>query len=625
MDDAIESISAPISLIDKSTRNGSLHIKQGNSPWTSMYAILQVPERKLYLYASRDDFQPKEVIELSKWQAHNMDDSCFKRPFCFQLIQIPQNYSIVSVENKGALVTINFHVESPNAKNEWLQDFSTACHCCSKCKLYRDEVRAASGDTDTSRRSSVASSQSSSPRQSNSARSENMPSPQLISQSISSQLSGQIVQKSASPIDISRKPSNIGRMLEDRQAAFRKKSQKSLNGDGRIVMPSAESFVDVMQKKATLVGSKSTANLASTQPKAPGIPNAKSSSNIAYNASNPILNSQRPPIPGQIGVSIPTSRTPTLSRGSLFSSNDSLSSTKPPETFSNELPKRSITMGIMGWRDFDFGSDEDLSSATAFYCILFTDNVKFAKTRISTADSKSWSEEFSLDSIPQCHENLRIIVFASSASTYQKIGYINLKYGALKNGLKMEDWYPIIPIDGRPIKANPSVRINYSYSTYQKLSMRTQNKFLDLVIEPDFTLVKLMDQFVGSRREEFSRAFVIVLMAQGRESEGILSLLRHEVEKATNHKILFRGNSVTTKTMDQYMKLVGSDYLYTTLHSMIEHLYSLSEGCEVDPNKMNGKKDDEKEKLAKKNMKILLDNVEAVTYAIFKSVEKFPP
>lgn len=134
-----------------------------------------------------------------------------------------------------------------------------------------------------------------------------------------------------------------------------------------------------------------------------------------------------------------------------------------------------------------------------------------------------------------------------------------------------------------------------------------------------------MEEYIGSQREEFARALVHVMISHGCEVDGIVSLLRYEVEKATNHKILFRGNSITTKVLDQYMKIVGSHYLYSTLHAILEHLYSLNESFEVDPSRINSKKGEDKEKQSKKNMKGLLTNVEAVTYAIFKSSEKFPP
>lgn len=83
---------------------------------------------------------------------------------------------------------------------------------------------------------------------------------------------------------------------------------------------------------------------------------------------------------------------------------------------------------------------------------------------------------------------------------------------------------------------------------------------------------------------------------------------------------------MATKALDVYMKIIGSEYLYETLHSLVEIIYASDENLEVDPARLAKQKlsNDQKDKLIKKNLGRLLMNVEAITYAIFKSVEKLP-
>ena len=113
-------------------------------------------------------------------------------------------------------------------------------------------------------------------------------------------------------------------------------------------------------------------------------------------------------------------------------------------------------------------------------------------------------------------------------------------------------------------------------------------------------------------------------------TEGVISMVESEILAADNPKILFRGNSIATKALDQYMKRIGSDYLKRTLKAVIEHIFSLNESFEVDPSRIvskNPKKtlnEEEKEKTAKQNMAGLLANAEAISYAIFKSAPQFP-
>lgn len=50
-----------------------------------------------------------------------------------------------------------------------------------------------------------------------------------------------------------------------------------------------------------------------------------------------------------------------------------------------------------------------------------------------------------------------------------------------------------------------------------------------------------------------------------------------------NEHLCFRGNSIATKAIEAYMKLVGEQYLHSTLREPIQALVTASEDLEVDP------------------------------------------
>lgn len=50
---------------------------------------------------------------------------------------------------------------------------------------------------------------------------------------------------------------------------------------------------------------------------------------------------------------------------------------------------------------------------------------------------------------------------------------------------------------------------------------------------------------------------------------------------------LFRGNSLASKVMDQYMKLVAMEYLHETLGDPILHLCEEKRTCEMDSTRGN--------------------------------------
>lgn len=69
---------------------------------------------------------------------------------------------------------------------------------------------------------------------------------------------------------------------------------------------------------------------------------------------------------------------------------------------------------------------------------------------------------------------------------------------------------------------------------------------------------------------------------------------------------MFRGNSLATKAMEAYMKLIADDYLQDTLGDFIRELLSCEESCEVDPLKLAAVS----QSVLEKNRSLLLQWVE---------------
>ena len=104
---------------------------------------------------------------------------------------------------------------------------------------------------------------------------------------------------------------------------------------------------------------------------------------------------------------------------------------------------------------------------------------------------------------------------------------------------------------------------------------------MSLILEPNFECIKLLGDHVGIKRDEFSRILLNVMISRGTEIEGIKQLITTEITCADDPNILFRGNSVATKIIDNYMKIIGSNYLRSTLKALIENLHNSAESFEV--------------------------------------------
>ena len=81
---------------------------------------------------------------------------------------------------------------------------------------------------------------------------------------------------------------------------------------------------------------------------------------------------------------------------------------------------------------------------------------------------------------------------------------------------------------------------------------------------------------------------------------------------------LFRGNSMASKGIDVYMKLVGFPYLQETLSAHIKNILTENNPCEVDPMRLN-KGDD-----LEKNWKNLEAYVTSTIDIVLASASKCP-
>lgn len=81
---------------------------------------------------------------------------------------------------------------------------------------------------------------------------------------------------------------------------------------------------------------------------------------------------------------------------------------------------------------------------------------------------------------------------------------------------------------------------------------------------------------------------------------------------------IFRGNSMSSKAVDVYMKLVGLQYLHETIGGVIKEIITSKKSIEVDPTRLDKGED------IKKNWKNAKAIVSEVLALIFKSHEKVP-
>ncbi|KAM9963017.1 hypothetical protein ACTFIW_006238 [Dictyostelium discoideum] len=161
------------------------------------------------------------------------------------------------------------------------------------------------------------------------------------------------------------------------------------------------------------------------------------------------------------------------------------------------------------------------------------------------------------------------------------------------------------------------IRLKLKYSEEVVLPLQSYQPLLELLQQENLYTITLLGK-VTKHREAVSNNLIRVFEKTGKCLYLLKSLTDHEIDSTNNPDIIFRGNSLATKSVDLFMKLIGIPYLSQTIGPLIKKIYSSKKSCEIDPTKL------EKGEDIKKNCKNLLSWVKKMTTAILSSVNNCP-
>ncbi|XP_074487129.1 ras/Rap GTPase-activating protein SynGAP isoform X2 [Sebastes fasciatus] len=308
---------------------------------------------------------------------------------------------------------------------------------------------------------------------------------------------------------------------------------------------------------------------------------------------------------------------------------------------------------------------KDLLPKRSYYCEVHLDGTLFARTssravgkppnRSSLAGDNStgssgglgasggvaggcqlfWGEFFELDNLP-CVSQITLHLFreedpkkkrhSRDESSLHPLGSVAMPLAEIKGRTYQEKWYPITPYKASGTAGNKellgpqaSLRIKARFQNLQVLPMEKYKEFAEYVTVDYVEMCRNLEPLLNVKeKEELAGALVHVLQSIGKAKEFLLDLGSAEVERlGEKEALIFRENTLATKAIDEYMKLVGQKYLIVTLGDFISRLYASVENCEVDPRKCPASE-------LSNNQKHLMEACEEVVQKIIESHGPFP-
>ncbi|XP_067315148.1 disabled homolog 2-interacting protein isoform X2 [Pseudorasbora parva] len=214
-----------------------------------------------------------------------------------------------------------------------------------------------------------------------------------------------------------------------------------------------------------------------------------------------------------------------------------------------------------------------------------------------------WGEFFELDNLPPVtHITLHLFKEDDSKkkrhskddSILHPLGSVALALADIKGRAFQEKWYPIVPYKPTgtstakdQIGPQASLRVKARFKNLKILPIERYKEFAEYVTLDYVDMCSSLEPLLNVReKEELAGALVHVLQSIGKAKEFLIDLGSAEVQRlGENEALIFRENTLATKAIDEYMKLVGQKYLIDTLGDFISRLYTGGESCEVDPQK----------------------------------------
>ncbi|CAL1580637.1 unnamed protein product [Knipowitschia caucasica] len=239
---------------------------------------------------------------------------------------------------------------------------------------------------------------------------------------------------------------------------------------------------------------------------------------------------------------------------------------------------------------------KDLAPKKRYFCELCLDDVLYARTTTKPrTDSLFWGEYFEFSGLPLV-QSITVHVYRDVCENQKKkkkdknnyVGLVNITVGGSGGRQFTERWYSLsTPSLVKGKGPAPSVRIKWRLQTISILPMEQYKEFAEFVTNNYSSLCSVLEPVISVRnKEEMACALVHILQSTARAKDFLTDLVMSEVDRCADHDVLiFRENTLATKAIEEYLKLVGQKYLHDALGEFIKALYESDENCEVDPSR----------------------------------------
>lgn len=292
----------------------------------------------------------------------------------------------------------------------------------------------------------------------------------------------------------------------------------------------------------------------------------------------------------------------------------------------------------------------DISGTSDPFVRIFCNNQTLETSVIKRTRFPRWNEvlEFDLRGIEELDPGDQVISIEvwdwDMVGKNDFLGRVCFPLEPLHRNPAVTGWFRLLPF-GNTDEENGgklgSLRVKIGLSEERILPSVYYQNLIQLLVESvqspdqgDYSVLAILEDMCSAEsRQEVAVKLVKIFLGQGLAVTFLDRLNMREVNRTGDPNTLFRSNSLASKSMEQYMKIVGMPYLHEVLRPIVTRIFEEKKYVELDPCKIDlnrsrrisFKGSVSEQQIRESSVESLRGYLSDIIDAILGSVEQCPP